>query len=215
MTAPDLTTCPHGKRAGIAVCLYCRQDARLAAKHRRNKAAARIAVIGLGGAALVALVVGGLVAVVPRGRSADTVAVVVPASKPPESSPTGSRAEPPVRPIVAEGRTDLGDSVFAERVGADVTVHFDTELLRTRLDEKFERVVRMTLPKVFGPEIGARLDSVSPGQFVRGGDLLTDLPSRGIALALPARNRTLMLYPVTRPGQDGPLVVAYRATVAK
>jgi hypothetical protein len=120
-----------------------------------------------------------------------------------------------VRPIVAEGRTDLGDSVFAERAGADVTVHFDTELLRTRLDEKFERVVRMTLPKVFGPEIGARLDSVSPGQFVRGGDLLTDLPSRGIALALPARNRTLMLYPVTRPGQDGPLVVAYRATVAK
>jgi hypothetical protein len=186
----------------------------MAAKQRRNKAAARIAVIGLGGAALVALVVGGLVAVVPRGRSADTVAAAT-TPKAPEPSPTGSRAEPPVRPIVAEGRTDLGDSVFAERAGGDVTVHFDTELLRTRLDEKFERVVRMTLPKVFGTEVGARLDSVSPGQFVRGGDLLTDLPTRGIALALPARNRTLMLYPVTRPGQSGPLVVGYRATVAK
>jgi hypothetical protein len=213
MTAPDLTTCPHGKRAGIAVCLYCRQDARIAAKQRRNKAAVRIAVIGLGGAALLALVVGGLVAVVPRGRSADSVTAAPPAA--PEPSTTRSRAEPLVRPIVAEGRTELGDSVFAERAGGEVTVHFDTELLRTRLDEKFERVVRLTLPKVYGPEVSARLDSVSPGQFVRGGNLLTDLPSRGIALTLPAHNRTLMLYPVTRQGQEGPIVVGYRTTVAK
>jgi hypothetical protein len=189
----------------------------MAAKQRRNKAAARIAVFGLGGAAVLALVVGGLVAVVPRGagRPTDSVPAVSTPPSPPELATARSRAELPVRPIVAEGRTDLGDSVFAERAGGDVTVHFDTELLRTRLEEKFERVVRMTLPKVYGSEVGARLDSISPGQFVRGGNLLSDLPARGIALALPARNRTLMLYPVTRQGLDGPIVVAYRATVAQ
>ena len=204
MTASDLDTCPHGKRAGTTVCLYCRQEARLASRQRRNKAMARFTVFALGGAAVVALVVGGIIAVAPRSRI-DTVAPA-----PPPVVPAPSRNEPAVRPIVAEGRTELGDSVFAERTGAEVTVHFDTELLRTRLDEKFERIVRMTLPKIYGVEVGARLDSVSPGQFVRGGDLLTDLPTRGIPLALPARGRTLMLYPVTRPGQDGPLVIAYR-----
>lgn len=182
----------------------------MAAKQRRNKAAARAALWTLGGAAVLALIVGGVIAVVPRGRMTEAPAAA-PVDIPPPSPK--SRVEP-VQPIVSEGRTDLGDSVYAERAGGDVTVHFDTELLRTRLDEKFERVVRMTLPKVYGPEVGARLDSVSPGQFVRG-ELLTDLPTRGIALALPARSRTLMLYPVTRPGLEGPLVVGYRATVVR
>ena len=211
MTVPDFTTCPHGKRAGTTVCLYCRQEARMASRQRRNRAVGRAMLYALGGAAVVALIVGGIIAVAPRARAVDTVAAAPP---PPVVTPA-ARNEPAVRPIIGEGRTELGDSVFAERAGADVTVHFDTELLRTRLDEKFERIVRMTLPKVYGPEVGARLDSVSPGQFVRGGNLLTDLPTKGIALALPARGRTLMLYPMTRPGQDGPLVIAYRATVAR
>jgi hypothetical protein len=172
---------------------------------------ARATLFVLGGAAIVTLVVGGIIAVAPRGRSDSAVPVVAPPTPP----ATPGRAEPPVSPIIAEGRTELGDSVFAERAGGDVTVHFDTELLRTRLDDKFERIVRMTLPKVYGPEVGARLDSVSPGQFVRGGNLVTDLPTRGIPLALPARGRTLMLYPVTRPGLDGPLVIAYRTAVTR
>lgn len=212
MTAPDFTTCPHGKRAGIAVCLYCRQEARQAAKQRRNRAVARASVFVLGGGALLALIVGAFIAVAPRGDT-EPAAPAVEAPVAPTPVP-GVRVEP-VQPIVAEGRTDLGDSVFAERTGGEVTVHFDTELLRTRLDEKFERVVRLTLPKVYGAEIGARLDSVSPGQFVRGGSLTTELPTRGISLALPARGRTLMLYPVTRPGQDGPLVVGYKASVTR
>lgn len=213
MTAPDLTTCPHGKRAGIAVCLYCRQEARLAARQRRNRAVARAAIFVLGGGAVVALMVGAFIAVVPRGSAGDTAAAVPQARAPAPAVPQ-ARVEP-VQPIIAEGRTELGDSIFAERSGANVSVHFDTELLRTRLDEKFERVVRLTLPKVYGAEVGARLDSISPGQFVRGGQLTTELPSRGIALALPARSRTLMLYPITRPGLDGPLVVGYRALVAR
>ena len=184
----------------------------MAAKQRRNRAVARTVVFTLGGAALLALIVGGVIAVAPRGRAGEAPAESARAVEVPAPSPN-SRVNP-VPPIVAEGRTELGDSVYAERAGGDVTVHFDTELLRTRLDEKFERVVRMTLPKVYGPEVGARLDSVSPGQFVRG-DLLTDLPSRGIALALPARGRTLMLYPMTRPGLGGPIVVGYRATVSR
>src|SRR5262245_41984752 len=66
--------------------------------------------------------------------------------------------QPTLTPVVAEGRTDLGDSVFAERDGSDVTVRFDTGLLRTRQDVKFERVVRITLPKVFGPAVAMALD---------------------------------------------------------
>ena len=195
------------------VCLYCRQDARLAARQRRNKAAARLGLFVLGGGVLIALGVGAVVAVVPRARPDQaTSAPVTPA---PVAAPSAPRADASVSPIIAEGRTELGDSIFAERAGAEVTVHFDNASLRTRFDEKFERIVRMTLPMLYGPGVGARLDSVSPGQFVRGGDLLTDLPLRGIPLALPSRGRTLMLYPVTRPGQDGPLVIGYRATVAR
>lgn len=118
-------------------------------------------------------------------------------------------------PVVAEGRTDLGDSVFADREGGDVTVRFDNGLLRTRQDQKFERVVRATLPKVFGPAVATALDSIPEGRLFRGRALLTDLPSQGIALALPAIGKTMMVYPVTRPGREGPLVVAYRATIAQ
>lgn len=42
-------------------------------------------------------------------------------------SPLPSPAEPPPAsaPIVSEGRTDLGDGLFAVRDGRTVTVHFD------------------------------------------------------------------------------------------
>ncbi|HEU4995461.1 MAG TPA: hypothetical protein VFT29_11615 [Gemmatimonadaceae bacterium] len=123
--------------------------------------------------------------------------------------------QPTLTPVVAEGRTDLGDSVFADREGGDVTVRFDNGLLRTRQDQKFERVVRATLPKVFGPAVATALDSIPEGRLFRGRTLLTELPSRGIALALPAIGKTMMVYPVTRPGREGPLVVAYRATIAQ
>lgn len=132
----------------------------------------------------------------------------------PASADTASaRADSALVPVVAEGRTPLGDSVFAERDGHEVTVRFDNGQLRTRLDRKFEQIVRATLPRVFGQQVAAALDSIPLGKFLRGGSLLTELPSRGIALALPTIGQTMMVYPVTRRGRSGPLVVAYRATI--
>jgi hypothetical protein len=112
-------------------------------------------------------------------------------------------------PVISEGRRELGDSMFAVREGFQVTVHFDTEELRTRHDWKFEGVVRATLPIVFGTTARVALDSVPEGALVRGGDLLNVLPTRGIQLELP--DGQLNVWPITRPGRDGPLVVGYRA----
>jgi len=122
-------------------------------------------------------------------------------------------AAPSLEPSIAEGRRQLGDSVFAIREGPVVTVHFDTESLRTRLDWKFEGVVRATLPLVFGPNARAALDSIPTGTLARGGDLMTELPTRGIALRMG--NQTLKVWPVTRQGRDGPLVVGYRASAGR
>ncbi len=116
-----------------------------------------------------------------------------------------------LEPRIAEGRRDLTDSMFAVREGQAVTVHFDTESLRTRYDWKFERVVRSTLPIVFGSMVRAALDYITEGQFASGGDLLTELTTKGIDLPI-GEGQTLRVWPVTRPGQDGPLVVAYRAS---
>jgi len=46
------------------------------------------------------------------------------------------------------------------------------------------------------------------------GDLVSELTQRGIRL--PAHEGyTLVVWPETRQGQDGPLVVSYRLTVAR
>jgi hypothetical protein len=104
--------------------------------------------------------------------------------------------------------------MFAERSGAQVIVHFDTDDLRTRFDEKFERLVRSTLPRVFGADVRAALDAVPAGSFVRGGDLLRELPTRGLTLTL-TDGRTLTVWPITRPGRDGPIVDSYRAAITQ
>lgn len=210
-TTPESTTCPHGKRAGITVCLYCRQDARIAARRRRTRMFVRVGGLVVGAGAVLAVLVAALIAIAPWSPSgAPEAAELAPAGIPsavPRPAPNVTRSA--VLPSIAEGRTDLGDSVFADRAGTQVTVRFDNSLLRTRFAEKFERTVRGTLPRVFGPEAQAALDALTPGTLVRG-DLLYDLPAQGIELSLSG-GRALMLYPVTRPGEDGPLVVAYRA----
>jgi len=113
-------------------------------------------------------------------------------------------------PVIAEGRTDFGEGVFAERAGDQVTVNFDTDELRTRFEEKFERVLRSTLPRVYGSPMRQALDAVPEGTLVRG-DLLHELPTKGIAVRL-GQGRTLTVWPVTREGRDGPIVDAYRAS---
>ena len=185
----------------------------------------RAVLILLGGGAVVALVIGGIVALAPGGESAiaaigqsDTVVSTAgaPAGTTPAATPsaTAAPAAPAaLRPTIAEGRRELGDSMFAVREGTNVTVHFDTESLRTRFDWNFEGVVRATLPLVYGEVTRAALDSIPSGTLVRGGDLLTDLPTRGFPISVGEDQ--LRVWPITRPGRDGPLVVGYRASATK
>lgn len=170
-------------------------------------------VVGVG--AVVTVLVATLIALAPWSRSnaPEAAELVLPATVTLAGQPTTRSTTTPRRaallPVIAEGRSDLGDSVYAERSGSDVVVNFDNSVLRTRFDEKFERTVRGTLPRVFGRDAADALGGVAQGTLVRG-DLLRELPVRGIPLAL-AGGGTLMVYPLTRPGQDGPLVIGYRA----
>jgi hypothetical protein len=214
----------------------------MAARQRRNRMLVRGGGIALAGGALIALSLGAIIAVAPRARSNETApaasgvrlsvpqVVVSPAKKvaavaqapasepPPAPTPvpaTQSRPQVVAQSAMADGRIALGDSVFAERAGSEVTVHFDNAIWRTRFEEKFERLVRNTLPALFGADAKAALDSVPPGQLVRGGDLIRDLPARGIPLAHPVDGQVLTIFPITRPGEAGPLVIAYRATLSR
>jgi hypothetical protein len=198
--------------------LRCRQDERIAARNRRIKKGARFGMLALAGGIVVLILALGLTAVVRDARSRSVAAAGEIAPNPPSKSGKSARpkrnvaASPSteaVIPRIAEGRKDLGDGVFAERNGDEVIVNFDTETLRTRFDWKFEGIVRTTLPQVYGQEVGTALDSIPTGKFVYG-DVLTQLPTRGVALSLP-RSRTLRVWPITRPGRDGPIIVAYRA----
>ncbi|HKO15209.1 MAG TPA: hypothetical protein VJU87_03165 [Gemmatimonadaceae bacterium] len=117
-------------------------------------------------------------------------------------------------PVIADGRTELGDSLYATRSGDTVYVYFDTQVTRTRRRDKFERVVRSTLPRVFGAAADSALGAMPEGALTSSGDLLSELPARGIRVALSG-GRTLVLWPETRPGRDGPLVVSYRAVAGR
>lgn len=218
LTPRSSPACPHGHR-GTAICLYCRQDARDAARRRRNRVLARLGISGLGGGVVIALIVGGLVALAPDASSnsagRDTAVAAVPAAgASSRAAATASRAPSIHMPQTPHGRKELGDGVVAERAGDEVTVHFDTDSLRTRFDWKFEGVVRGTLPLVFGEPARIALDSVPHGALVRGANLLNQLPRRGIALPLGELG-TLTVWPIVRPGRDGPVVVAYRALVTR
>jgi hypothetical protein len=199
------------------VCLRCRQDARSIARQKRVRFAGRAGLVFAGAIVVIALLVGAWNAIA-TGKPDDAPVATPQSPSPPGAAtapPAGSRtvAAPGIEPSMAEGRRQLGDSVFAVREGAQVTVHFDTDSLRTRLDWKFEGIVRATLPLVFGPEAAAALDSIAPGTLASGGGLLTELPRRGITLKVG--DQSLKVWPVTRQGRDGPLVVGYRATAAR
>jgi hypothetical protein len=123
-------------------------------------------------------------------------------------------SQPPLALIVRDGRTDLPDSLIVERGGDSVIVDFDTPMMRTRRRDKFERVVRQTLPLVYGARVDSVLRAIPDGGIAAGADLLTQLPKRGVHLKV-AEGWTLDLWPETRPGEDGPLVVSYRARVSR
>ena len=187
---------------------------------------ARVGIAASGVVVAISLLIVAVMAIAPDSRASDaaeapqTASVVLAAAPvaPRVATSEGVIKTPAatvakLEPRIAEGRRELADSMFAVRDGEEVTVHFDTEPLRTRYDWKFERVVRSTLPIVFGSVVRAALDSIPEGHLAAGGDLLTDLPTRGIELPI-GEGQTLRVWPVTRPGQDGPLVVAYRASSA-
>ena len=113
---------------------------------------------------------------------------------------------------VPEGRTGLRDSMYVERTGDSAVVHFDTELGRTRRRDKFETTVRITLPVLYGVLADSMLAALPAGAITGGRDLVSEVAVRGVRLSIPTGG-TLELWPVTRPGRDGPLVVGYRARV--
>lgn len=222
MSSALLPTCSHGLRPGTSVCLHCRHEARAAARKRRYKLAARMGLAATGVAVVISAIVGGVMAIAPEARSSarpidqNAAGLVTLASAQPAARAASAPRAPRLEPSIAEGRRELWevDSVFAVREGLQVTVHFDTDTLRTRFDRKFERIVRATLPLVFGAGVRQALDSVPAGTFVQGGDLLTELPTRGITLALSAPGQALTVWPITRAGRDGLIVVAYRAATS-
>ena len=152
-----------------------------------------------------------------RVASAPTVVSAAPAAHADSAAlrPTASApAAPALRPLIPEGRTDLRDSLYAERRADTVIVHFDTSPTRTRRADKFEAIVRQTLRTVYGAVADTLLATVPAGRLAMPNELLTTLPSRGIHLAGPNGPR-ILLWPETRPGRDGPLVVSYRTVVER
>lgn len=145
-----------------------------------------------------------------------TAVVATPAASHTDSTashPTIAAPPAPVlRPVIPLGRTDFQDSVYAERRADTVVVHFDTSPARTRRADKFETIVRQTLRNVYGAVADTLLAAVPAGSLVLPNELLTTLPTRGIRLTTAGGSR-IQLWPETRPGRDGPLVVAYRTVV--
>ena len=132
------------------------------------------------------------------------------ASAPPATlATTGTRGKG-VAPVVPVGSTPLPDTMVAERMGDTVRVRFDLMLKRTRRADKFEVIMRSTLPQVYGALVDSALRALPFGAVARAGDLMTTLPDDGLRIPL-AGGRAIAVWPETRMGRDGPLVVAYRA----
>ncbi|MFI5228104.1 MAG: hypothetical protein ACHQWU_03480 [Gemmatimonadales bacterium] len=124
--------------------------------------------------------------------------------------PVGS---PPLSPVIPLGQSTLAAGVVAARTDSSVVVSFDAPMLRTRMPVKFEAFVRRTLPEIYGPSADTALAKLADGGIARQGDLLTELPARGARIPLHD-GWTIAVYPETRPGQDGPLVVRYRVSLS-
>ena len=131
-----------------------------------------------------------------------------------QAQDSAAGAAPPLKPIVAQGRTALRDGLVAVRTGDTVTVHFDTPLLRTRQPQKFEQLVRATLPAIYGAAIESVLATVAAGDLIRGVDPSAAPLTHGVYLPLAA-GWSLALWPETRPGRDGPLIVTSRTALTR
>jgi hypothetical protein len=232
---PQVTViCTHERRPGTTVCLHCRHASLLAARGKRKRLMLR------GGAVVIVLgtfiAAGTVGATAIRGKSAarkatiaarqapaevvavadgvsaaDTSAVTVPGPAV-QQGEVESRGEAPLRPIVPTGAAPLRDGMSTLRSDSVVTVLFDTPGARTRIPEKFERLVRETLPAVYGRGVDSVLAKMPQGAIAKQGLLASELATNGVLI--PIGNAwSIRLFPETRLGQDGPLVVRYRVSV--
>lgn len=219
MSSPTLKSCPHDLRPGTTVCLHCRREARVTGQARTRRTLARAGIIGVALLVCAAAASSG-VSALQRYRAPAAGKDAAPDAAPPAPDVAAATPTRPARPAWLLPRTAMGRTVlrmpaaFAQRDGDAVTVHFDEVMTRTRRADKFERIVRATLPEVYGATADSMLAAVKPGTLVGGDDLVTELPERGIRLAHPS-GAALVLWPETRPGRDGPLVVAYRVTATQ
>jgi hypothetical protein len=120
----------------------------------------------------------------------------------------------PIAPVVPQGQSALPDSLLATRTDSVVVVSFDRTMIRTRNPWKFERLVRSTLPALYGPAADSALKRIPEGALAQQGDLINDLPNRGLRIPA-APGWVFALFPITRPGHDGPLVTQYRVSVIR
>ena len=219
--------CTHERRPGTTVCLHCRHEALLAAQAQRKRLLLRGSAVSV---AVLAVFVGGtfgatairarLVAAAHRAQPVAVVAVnstpdttrAVPVMVKQQGDIAPRHANAPVAPVLDRGRTTLANGITAERSDSIVTLSFDTPMIRTRIPEKFERLVRTTLPRIYGAAADSALAHVPDGGIAGQGNLLYDLPSRGVHIPLE-HGWQIALYPETRPGEDGPLVIRYRVSV--
>ena len=230
-----LETCTHERRPGTTVCLHCRHAARVAAQTKRKRLLLRasalavvLAVVGAAGAMGAGAIRDHNDAARNTAQARIVVASAQPAAKvsASDSSTFPSRVvqqgdvaprlanvgRAPLTPLLPQGQTDLPEGVVALRVDSTVTLSFDTPATRTRMPDKFERFVRRTQPEIYGPAADSLLAKIPAGALASQGNLLSDLPARGMKLPLD-NGWMIALYPETRPGQDGPLVIRYRVSV--
>jgi hypothetical protein len=217
--------CTHERGVGTTVCLHCRKEARIVAGDRRR----RLMLRGAAGAIVVATGVAASAlgatalrdkknapkhpAAVTRTAPPPTAAVVAPQPVAPQqaaSQPVVATAPAPL-PILQMGSSPLEGGISAERSDSVVTVSFDTPMTRTRRPEKFEQLVRATLPSIYGKKIDSVLTSMPVGSLATQGDLISELPSRGMLIPVDSAWE-IRVVPETRKGVEGPLVVRYRAS---
>ena len=230
--------CPHDVGPGIPVCLRCRKENRVATRERRRRALFATAAIGLGVATIGAAGAAGMLdselraagfaipeasaPAVPSEAEPQRVSATAPETAPvvsvtPESTvvSVASVTTPPVAelaPTIGEGKTSLHDGIVAQRRGDEIMVLFDTPAARTRRPEKFEAILRATLPQIFGGMVDSALVAMPAGTLVPPHGLTTDLPTQGLYVPVSGGS-TLRIWPETRQGEDGPLVVRYRVLV--
>jgi hypothetical protein len=232
--------CTHERGVGTAICLHCRKESRIASRERRRRlmlrgaAGAIVVATGLAASAL------GATALRDRRAAARTTAAAPDAQSASATAPVTARPDSgssaalvttprpvaavapallpekrsvPLSPILPMGNSTLADGVGAFRSDSGVTLSFDMPMTRTRRPEKFELFVRGTLPAIYGPKIDSALAKMPAGSFAHQGDLTSELPTRGLRIPVDSA-WNVVVYPETRKGVDGPLVVRYRTVTA-